>query len=254
MEWLNSHDARRLIRAILAEGTVRHSGHAKKRMKERKITAGEVLNTLKRGSIGNPELIDGTWRYPVDSYELCVTVALLSEKRAFRSDGLEATTMICSTCEGAMKSRIGEYQYSECGLDAVLHNVVLWTCDACGEIEADIPNIIGLHEALARTVATQTEMLTSREFRFLRIHLGCSGQRIAALLGVRPESVSRWENGATPIGATAERALRLMILAIEPKRNQGVEFLGSISSETCSISHLLNRSEDSWEPLAAMGG
>lgn len=79
MEWLNSQDARRLIRAILTEGTVRHSGHAKRRMKERKITAGEVLNTLKGGSVGNAELIDGTWRYPVESYEFCVTVALLRE-------------------------------------------------------------------------------------------------------------------------------------------------------------------------------
>lgn len=162
--------------------------------------------------------------------------------------------MNCSTCEGAMKSRIGEYEYSECGLDAVLHNVVLWTCDDCEETEADIPNIVGLHEALARAVATQTEMLTSNEFRFLRTHIGCSGQGIASLLGVRPESVSRWENGATPIGSTAERALRLMILAVEPLRNQGVEFLGCISSEACSLSHSLSRRDDSWEPIVVAGG
>ena len=39
-----------------------------------------------------------------------------------------------------------------------------------------------------------------------------SGIELATHLGATPESVSRWEHGRTPMGVTADRLLRLMVV------------------------------------------
>lgn len=52
--------------------------------------------------------------------------------------------------------------------------------------------------------------------RFLRKGLGFSGVDLAAHIGVTAETVSRWGQGATPMGTTADRLLRWMVLTREP--------------------------------------
>ena len=76
---LRADDARRQIRRILTAGTVRFSGHAKKRMAERRVHAGEVLGVLKGGVVSTPEFDAGTWRYTVRLSGIGVVVAFDSE-------------------------------------------------------------------------------------------------------------------------------------------------------------------------------
>jgi DNA-binding transcriptional regulator YiaG len=65
-----------------------------------------------------------------------------------------------------------------------------------------------LNEVLAKAIAKKPHRLTPGEIRFLRKYLGWSGKDFAQFMGVTPETVSRWENGAGRIGETAERFLR----------------------------------------------
>jgi len=73
-----------------------------------------------------------------------------------------------------------------------------------------------LNEVLAKAIEQKTQRLEPGEIRFLRKHLGWSGKDFAKRLGVTPESVSRWENGARQMRPTAEKLLRLSAIELSP--------------------------------------
>ena len=69
---------------------------------------------------------------------------------------------------------------------------------------------------MAHAVTRKTTRLTPTDVRFLRQSLGWSGQDFADHMGTTAETVSRWENGRTPMGAQADRLLRLVVLHRQP--------------------------------------
>ena len=127
--------------------------------------------------------------------------------------------MKCVHCGGAMKTTRGTHRYTESGLSNVtLENVEIRDCPACGEQEVVIPKIEVLHRMLARTLIMQPGTLKPEVIRFLRKWLGFSSQDFALMMGVRPETVSRWENkdAAYPLTQTTDRLLRLLVANQEP--------------------------------------
>ena len=79
MDRQSKADARKRILAILEEGTVRISGHARKRMADRDVTEEEVRHVLRAGWVDEPELDKGSWRYPVRTATTCVVVVFRRE-------------------------------------------------------------------------------------------------------------------------------------------------------------------------------
>jgi putative zinc finger/helix-turn-helix YgiT family protein len=126
--------------------------------------------------------------------------------------------MKCVQCAGTMKSTRGAHRYTESGLSNVtLLNVELRSCPACGEREVVIPRIEELHRLIARTLAESPASLVPEQIRFLRKWLGWSSSDFALMMGVRPETVSRWEaKTGYQMPATAERLLRLLVANHEP--------------------------------------
>lgn len=94
---------------------------------------------------------------------------------------------------------------------ATLCGVEVRTCAACGAKETVISRQNELDTVLARLVAERPGHLTGAEVRFLRKVMGWSGRTFAKLIGVTPETVSRWENDHDRIGATADRLLRVLV-------------------------------------------
>jgi putative zinc finger/helix-turn-helix YgiT family protein len=132
---------------------------------------------------------------------------------------VENQIMKCVNCGGSMKTERRAHRYTESGLSNVtLLNVEVRTCPACGEQEIVIPHIEDLHRLIARAVMVKPSTLSPDEIRFLRKWLGFSSTDFALAMGVRPETVSRWESKSTrqPMAATAERLLRLMVANQEP--------------------------------------
>jgi len=122
--------------------------------------------------------------------------------------------MKCVNCGNAMKSAIGTHRYKESGLSYVtLQNVQIRTCPACGEREVVIPKMDKLHRMIARNLIISNSQFSPDEVRFLRKWLGFSSTDFALMMGVVPETVSRWENkdGAYPLSPTADRLLRLLV-------------------------------------------
>ena len=98
----------------------------------------------------------------------------------------------CLQCGSKMNRSIEPYRYGR-GLNVILSSVEVRRCPDCGEDEVVIPQVEQLHEAIARAVARKPSSLQPEEIRFLRTFLGYSSVDFANLMGVKPETVSRWE-------------------------------------------------------------
>lgn len=115
-----------------------------------------------------------------------------------------------------IEDKVNLFSYASSGLSKVyLKGVRIHKCSnkECGEEEVIIPNIEELHELLAENVARQNNVLQPEEIRFLRTHLGFSGIDFAKVMGVSPETVSRWEKGTVNMKEASERLLRVLVLS-----------------------------------------
>ncbi len=140
--------------------------------------------------------------------------------------------MTCMECGGKLKARKENYRYLACGLPNVtLKGVEVRRCGTCGDHEVVIPRIEKLHEVLAMAVVKQEARLSGAEVRFLRKQLGYSGADFARLIGVSPETVSRWENDKETMGPSAERLLRMFVVHKGPVREYPIENLIRISAK-----------------------
>jgi putative zinc finger/helix-turn-helix YgiT family protein len=130
----------------------------------------------------------------------------------------------CLECGAVMEIVRGPYRYGR-GLDVVLHDVETRRCPECGHDEVVIPRIEELHRTIARAISRRPARLEPDEIRFLRTYLGYSSADFAALLGVTPETVSRWERTSKPqkMGKVAERLLRMLAQYGEPDRVYDLE-------------------------------
>ena len=138
--------------------------------------------------------------------------------------------MKCPQCGHRMKTARENYLYGECGLPNItLVGIEVSRCPQCGEHEAVISRIEQLHHVIANAVARKVPKLTPEEIRFLRKYLGWSGGDFAEHLGISPETVSRWENGASGMGATAERLLRLAAMTREPASDYSLDVLKAVA-------------------------
>jgi len=135
--------------------------------------------------------------------------------------------MKCEECGGKTAvERNAVHRYDSGGVSHVeLHGVEVTRCRTCGKESIAIPRIAQLHRVIAHGFVEHKRMLAPIEIRFLRKHMGLSGSDFARRMGVSRETVSRWESGAQPVGAVADRLLRLLVATHEPTQNYAVEDL-----------------------------
>jgi putative zinc finger/helix-turn-helix YgiT family protein len=133
--------------------------------------------------------------------------------------------MNCDECGAAVTVEHGAVRrYEIGGLPHIeLHGVEVTRCGACGAESIAIPRIAQLHRVLAHSFVSQHRMLAPVEIRFLRKHVGLSGADFAQRMGVARETVSRWENGTQPMGAIADRLLRMLVVTHEPSESYAVD-------------------------------
>ena len=125
---------------------------------------------------------------------------------------------LCDECGGPVtveKNAVRRYDFG--GLPhVVLHGVEIVRCQACGMEDAVIPRIEQLHQVIATHLINQRRGLAPVELRFLRTHIGFSTADFAKCMGVTRETVSRWETGNKPMGAQADRLVRLLVATTPP--------------------------------------
>lgn len=159
----------------------------------------------------------------------------------------------CLECGAVMEIARGPYRYGR-GLDVVLHDVETRRCPECGHDEVVIPRIEELHRTIARAISQRPARLEPDEIRFLRTYLGYSSMDFAALLGVTPETVSRWERKSKPqkMGKVAERLLRMLAQYGEPDRIYELEAVLMTGGEARGTGPVaIARSSGSWKVAEA---
>jgi putative zinc finger/helix-turn-helix YgiT family protein len=116
----------------------------------------------------------------------------------------------CIECGGeTLPVKNKPYMYDECGLEVVLYGITQFKCMQCRETYVSLPNVEALHRAIGGAVCSKRKaLLTPDEIKFLRKDLHLKSKELAGVLGVRPETVSRWETGKEAIGETQDRLLR----------------------------------------------
>jgi len=67
-----------------------------------------------------------------------------------------------------------------------------------------------LSTLVVRSMLDKPWRLAPEEVRWIRMSMGMKGESLAATLGVTASQLSRWENGAAPTSALADRLLRMI--------------------------------------------
>lgn len=118
----------------------------------------------------------------------------------------------CPECGKTLRVRKNqEYRYRESGLDnVILTGIRVLECSSCREVFPEIPNIVGLHRAIASHLARKPAPLTGPEYRFLRKEMSLKAKDLARHLGTTDVTISRWETGNKKINPAADRLLRLL--------------------------------------------
>jgi len=125
--------------------------------------------------------------------------------------------MKCPGCQEEMSCQIGEYHYTESGLDNVyLEGVEICSCASCGETMTIIPAITGLHSKIGQMLLRKKSLLNGNEIKYLRKNMGLSATRLAVILDVDNATISRWERAPDrKIDKGYDRLLRLVYAAIK---------------------------------------
>lgn len=122
---------------------------------------------------------------------------------------------ICSACGAKAKSKRTTYHFKEIGLPKVyLMGVEIIHCDQCGNEDPIIPRMNDLMRALVLAVVHKPCRLCGEELRFLRKHIGLTGEMLSGYLHVDKTTLSKWENNEDKIGEQSDRLIRLVTLSL----------------------------------------
>ena len=146
----------------------------------------------------------------------------------------------CTQCGDPVTPEIRQYRYSESGMaNVVLQGVTVAECSKCGNSEVSIPRMAKLHRAIAQALIKSPARLTGEQLRFLRKHLGMSGDQLGQYLHTDKTKISKWERGEDSIGPPTDRLIRLLAAALDSELRPGVslvaEQLPQIADESGSL-------------------
>jgi transcriptional regulator with XRE-family HTH domain len=84
-----------------------------------------------------------------------------------------------------------------------------------------------IHRAIAQALANSPARLTGEQLRFLRKHLGLSGDELGSYLHTDRTKISKWENEDDRIGPTTDRLIRLLVASLDSELRPGVSAIAA---------------------------
>ncbi len=149
----------------------------------------------------------------------------------------------CGKCGAQIQFEKSNYRYLASGLsNVILQGVEVGECVACGNREVRIPRMTKIHRTIAQALANSPARLTGEQLRYLRKHLGLTGERLGGYLHTDRTKISKWESGEHKIGPSNDRLMRLLVASLDAELRPGVsivaEHLPLISDEAGSSQQL----------------
>jgi putative zinc finger/helix-turn-helix YgiT family protein len=121
--------------------------------------------------------------------------------------------ILCADCGVKLRRTMENYRLPLVGEWGVtLEEIEITHCASCGGRGVSIDRMAPLMRGIAAAVVNKRGRLAAPEVTFLRKHLEYTGARLAKALGVTGPTVSRWESAREPIGPSADRLLRALVL------------------------------------------
>ncbi|MEO5951252.1 MAG: type II TA system antitoxin MqsA family protein [Chloroflexia bacterium] len=150
---------------------------------------------------------------------------------------MRAQTHTCTNCNKPSPLVTVNYRYKESGLsNVVLQGLQTSNCPHCGNEDVLIPRMEKIHRAIAQALANSPSRLNGEQLRFLRNHLGFTGDKLGAYLHTDRTKISKWERGEDRMGPTTDRLLRLIVAILDTEIRPAVssiaEHLPLISDDT----------------------
>lgn len=106
------------------------------------------------------------------------------------------------------------YAFGLSGLsNLLLCGIKVQSCAKCGLESPTIPRLGRLMDTIARSLLRKPARLTGEELRYLRKHVGMRTNAFAARVRVRPEHLSRVENGKSAVAEQLDRLARAVVSA-----------------------------------------
>ena len=129
----------------------------------------------------------------------------------------------CTECGAPVVADRRSHHYAESGLsNVILEDVPVADCANCGNSDITVPGLAKLHQAIAQALASSPARLTGEQLRFLRKHLGLTGDELGRYLHTDRSKISKWETGEHPIGPQTDRLIRLLVAALDPSLRDAV--------------------------------
>jgi putative zinc finger/helix-turn-helix YgiT family protein len=154
----------------------------------------------------------------------------------------EASNHECTNCGGQVVPEFKNYRYAESGLpNVVLQGVAVADCPQCGNSDVLIPRVAKIHRAIARALANSPARLTGPQLRFLRKHLGLSGDELGRYLHTDKTKISKWETEEDRIGPATDRLIRLLATALDAESRPQVAAVAE------HLPQILDESGRGWE-------
>lgn len=115
-----------------------------------------------------------------------------------------------------------KYHYLECGLDYVYLANGFERFESRRGPSVAIRDIDALHQVIGRHICDQKKNLSGKEIRFLRREMLMSQASLAHMLGVKEQTVHRWEAGKTATPKAAESILRFLYMEQVKASSEGL--------------------------------
>jgi DNA-binding transcriptional regulator YiaG len=131
----------------------------------------------------------------------------------------------------AIKQIIEEYDVTPLvGLNTVVSNAAIETKDENGEVTVELPKLRELLASAAIMRCLMPIRLRGSEMKAMRKAMKMTLADLARKLDARtaPETVSRWESEAQPMGGYVEKLLRLLVCESLKESAPGIEYNASL--------------------------
>ena len=116
-----------------------------------------------------------------------------------------------------------KYHYVECGLDYVYLANGFKRFESPRGRNVAIRDIDVLHQVIGRHICDRKKDLSGKEIRFLRREMLMSQASLAHMLGVKEQTVHRWEAGKTTMPKAAESILRFLYMEQIKASSEGLQ-------------------------------
>ena len=121
----------------------------------------------------------------------------------------------CVECGATMRTEKGDFKFTITPRWAVtVADSELHTCPRCGNKEGTVVKASALEKKIAAEVLAKDSPLAPDEVKFLVESFDWTKRQVAARLGIAPETLSRYEQGAYRISPAVDRLLRLMVAVL----------------------------------------